>query len=172
MKIKLIVAMDLDRGIGKNNDLMWHLPADMKFFKETTMNQIVVMGRKNYESIPEKFRPLPNRINVVLTRQKDFIAENCLIFHSLQECLKHFTNETEKTLFIIGGGQIYLESLESNLIDEMFVTHVDGQFDADTFFPQIVENEWNSEILFKHEMDEKNKFDFSVTKHIKKTNTF
>ena len=172
MKIKLIVAMDLDRGIGKNNDLMWHLPADMKFFKETTLHQIVVMGRKNYESIPEKFRPLPNRINVVLTRQKGFIAENCLIFHSLQDCLKHFTNETEKTLFIIGGGQIYLESLESNLIDEMFVTHVDGHFDADTFFPQIVENEWNSEVLFKHEIDEKNKFDFSVTKYVKKTNTF
>ena len=65
MKVSLIVAMDSNRGIGKNNDLMWHLPADMNFFKETTKNQIVVMGRKNYDSIPEKYRPLPNRLNVI-----------------------------------------------------------------------------------------------------------
>ena len=72
MKTSLIVAMDLDRGIGKNNDLMWHLPNDMKFFKETTSGHVVVMGRKNYESIPERFRPLPNRENVVLTRNANF----------------------------------------------------------------------------------------------------
>jgi len=82
MKVSLIVAIDLEGGIGKNNDLMWHLPSDMKFFKETTKNQIVVMGRKNFDSIPEKYRPLPNRLNVILTRNKNFTADNCLVYHS------------------------------------------------------------------------------------------
>ena len=90
MTIKLIVAMDNNRGIGKDNDLMWHLPSDMRFFKETTLNQIVIMGRKNFESIPEKFRPLPNRENVILTRQKDFTAENCLVFNSIRDVILHF----------------------------------------------------------------------------------
>ena len=90
MKVSLIVAMDLERGIGRDNDLMWHLPNDMKFFKETTQEQIVVMGRKNYDSIPEKFRPLPKRENVILTRNTDFEAPDCKVFHSLQECLEAF----------------------------------------------------------------------------------
>ena len=77
MKVALIVAMDSERGIGRNNDLMWHLPEDMKFFKEKTSGQIVVMGRKNYDSIPERFRPLPNRKNVLLTRNTDFEADGC-----------------------------------------------------------------------------------------------
>lgn len=167
MKVKLIVAMDLDRGIGKNNDLMWHLPADMKFFKETTLNQIVVMGRKNYESIPERFRPLPQRENVVLTRQKELKAPNCLIFNSIEESLAFYKNESERTLFIIGGGQIYKEALELNCINEMLITHVNHSFDADTFFPEIDSKKWNSEILFKQEIDEKNKFEFVVKKYLK-----
>ena len=81
MRIAIIVAVDAKNGIGKNNDLMWHLPDDMKFFKEKTSENIVVMGRKNHESIPEKFRPLPNRENVVLTRNKKFKAEGCLVFN-------------------------------------------------------------------------------------------
>ena len=111
MKVALIVAIDAERGIGKNNDLMWHLPNDMKFFKETTQNQIVVMGRKNYDSIPEKYRPLPNRLNVVLTRNEDFQAPDCEVFTSLEACFEHFKNETERTVFIIGGGEIYKMAL-------------------------------------------------------------
>ena len=107
MKVSLIVAMDLDRGIGRDNDLMWHLPNDMKFFKETTQDHIVVMGRKNYDSIPEKYRPLPKRENVVLTRNTEFIAENCEVFHSLEACLEAYKDESERTVFIIGGGEIY-----------------------------------------------------------------
>ena len=82
MKVALIVAMDQEQGIGKNNDLMWHLPVDMKFFKETTNGHIVVMGRKNFDSIPERFRPLSNRENVILTHNATFQAEGCLVFHS------------------------------------------------------------------------------------------
>ena len=102
MKISLIVAMDNERGIGKNNDLMWHLPADMKFFKETSTGHIVVTGRKNYDSIPERFRPLPNRENAVLTRNADYKAPGAVIFPSLEACLEHYKNETELCLYIIG----------------------------------------------------------------------
>ena len=101
MKVSLIVAMDKNRGIGKNNDLMWHLPNDMRFFKETTAHQLVVMGRKNYDSIPEKYRPLPNRKNIILTRNSNFKAKDCDVFYSLDDALVAYANEAEKTIFII-----------------------------------------------------------------------
>lgn len=167
MKVSLIVAMDSDRGIGKDNDLMWHLPADMKFFKETTTGHVVVMGRKNFESIPEKYRPLPNRENVVLTRNKDYSAPNCLVFHSIEECIAHYSAE-EKKAFIIGGGEIYKEALELDIIEEMYITHVDDTYDADTFFPEIDLNIWNSTSVLFFSKDEKNKSDFSINLYTKR----
>jgi dihydrofolate reductase len=168
MKVALIVAMDLERGIGKNNDLMWHLPADMKFFKETTSNHVVVMGRKNYESIPEKYRPLPNRENVVLTRNKSYIAPNCLVFNSLEGCISHYSTKNEdKTVFIIGGGEIYKMALEASIIDEMYITHVDKKYNADTFFPEINSAIWKSESILTFEKDEKNEASFEIKKYTK-----
>jgi dihydrofolate reductase len=168
MKVALIVAMDLERGIGKNNDLMWHLPADMKFFKETTTNHVVVMGRKNYESIPEKYRPLPNRENVVLTRNEAYVAPNCLVFNSLEDCISHYsTKNEEKTVFIIGGGEIYKMALEASIIDEMYITHVDKKYDADTFFPAINSTIWKSESILTFEKDEKNEASFEIKKYTK-----
>ncbi len=167
MKVSLIVAMDLEKGIGRNNDLMWHLPADMKFFKETTTNHIVVMGRKNYDSIPSKYRPLPNRVNVVLTRNVDYQAEGCLVFNSLEACLEFFKNEAEKTVFIIGGGEIYRKALELNCIDEMYISHVNKMYGADTFFPEFDLKKWKVETVFTHEKDERNEASFSVVKYSK-----
>ncbi len=164
-KVSLIVAMDNERGIGKNNDLMWHLPADMKFFRETTTGHIVVMGRKNYDSIPERFRPLPNRENAVLTRNTDFTAEGCIVFHSLQDCLDHYKNESDTTVFIIGGGQIYKEALELGVIEEMYVTHVNHTFGADTFFPEIEESKWHVSEVQYQEVDEKNPYSFLIKKY-------
>jgi len=131
MKVSLIVAMDKNRGIGKNNDLMWHLPNDMRFFKETTAHHIVVMGRKNYDSIPEKYRPLPNRRNVILTRNSNFKAEDCDVFNSLDDALGAYKHDSEKTIFIIGGGQIYTLALAQEVVDEMFITYIDGDYDAE-----------------------------------------
>lgn len=168
MKTALIVAMDSDRGIGKNNDLMWHLPKDMKFFKDTTQGQIVVMGRKNYDSIPEKYRPLPNRLNVVLTRNENFDAPNCLVFHSLEECLTHFKEESERIVFIIGGGEIYRMALDSGILDEMYITHVHERYDAETFFPSFEEDKWESEILFEQEKDVQHEAAFTVKKYTRK----
>lgn len=168
MKVSLVVAMDNERGIGKNNDLMWHLPADMKFFRETTTGHIVVTGRKNYDSIPERFRPLPNRENAVLTRNRDYEAPGALIFSSLQECLDHYRDETDRTVFIIGGGQIYLEAMKLDVLDEMFITYVNHTYGADTFFPAFDESLWNVETVFEQEADEKHAVSFLVRKYSRK----
>jgi dihydrofolate reductase len=167
MKIALIVAMDESRGIGKNNDLMWHLPDDMKFFKEMTSGQIVVMGRKNYDSIPERYRPLPNRENIILTRNTTFKAKDCKVFNELQEALNYYQHD-DRTIFIIGGGEIYKLAIEAKKIDEMYITHVSGDFGADTFFPKVNLDEWNSSEISKHEQDEKHEVGFTIVKYSKK----
>jgi dihydrofolate reductase len=146
---------------------MWHLPADINFFKDTTKNQIVVMGRKNYDSIPEKYRPLPNRLNVILTRNKDFKADNCLVFNTLEDCLTHFEQENERKVFIIGGGEIYKMALDSNRLNEMFITYVDGVFDADTFFPEFDEQEWKSALIGAQEIDEQHAFSFKIYQYLR-----
>lgn len=168
MKIALIVAMDLERGIGKNNDLMWHLPKDMKFFKEITIGNIVVMGRKNWDSIPMKYRPLVDRENVVLTRNKHFKSEGCVILHDLVEVWEKYQDEEEKTVFIIGGGEIYRQALESDLVQEMYITHVNKMYGADTFFPEFELNKWKVEVLEHHEQDEKHEVAFQMNKYIRK----
>ena len=168
MKTSLIVAMDIDRGIGKNNDLMWHLPSDMRFFKETTSGHVVVMGRKNYESIPEKYRPLPNRENVVLTRNQSYVADDCTIFHSLEECLNYYESEEERTIFIIGGGEIYRQALEMDVIDEMYISHVNHSYGADTFFPEFDLRKWTVESILEQPKDDRHKASFSVMRYSKK----
>ena len=152
-KTSIIVAMDAKNGIGKNNDLMWHLPIDMKFFKSQTENEIVVMGRKNFESIPERFRPLSNRLNVILTRNKDFEADACLVFNNMEDCISALSNRSEK-IYIIGGGEIYKQALELNLVEEMFISHVDCELDADTFFPIIDEQQWEIKTIQDHPKDD------------------
>ncbi len=165
MKVSLIVAMDKNRGIGKNNDLMWHLPNDMRFFKDTTVNHIVVMGRKNYDSIPEKYRPLPNRRNVILTRNSNFKAKDCDVFNSLDDALGAYEYGSEKTIFIIGGGQIYALALAQEVVDEMYITYVDGDYDADTFFPEFDESKWSKEFVLKQEKDDRHKNSFEVFRY-------
>lgn len=168
INVSLIVAMDQERGIGRDNDLMWHLPADMQFFKDTTKGHIVVMGRKNYDSIPVKFRPLPGRQNVILTKNRTFKAENCLVFHSLEECMTHFKNENNRDLFIIGGGEIYRNALELGIVREMYITRVDKVFNADTFFPEFEEKEWDKVKIGDHKLDEKHEASFTFWKYTKK----
>jgi dihydrofolate reductase len=167
MKVALIVAMDLARGIGKNNDLMWHLPFDMKFFKEMTVGHIVVMGRKNWDSIPTRFRPLSDRVNVVLTRNKNFKAEDCVVLHDLTEVWEKYKNEEEQIIFIIGGGQIYKQALESDLVKEMYITHVNKLHNAETFFPEFDLKNWKVEVIKRHEKDNKHETEFQMNKYTK-----
>ena len=167
MKVALIVAMDLDRGIGKNNDLMWNLPVDMRFFKDTTAGQIVIMGRKNYDSIPEKYRPLPGRENVILTRNTEFSAEGCAVFHSLTEALENYKNEEERTVFIIGGGEIYRQAMEEEMVDVMYISHINHSYGADTFFPKFELGDWIVESILTQSVDERHSASFLTMKYTK-----
>lgn len=165
-KLSLIVAMDEERGIGKNNDLMWNLPNDMKFFKEMTNGQIVVMGRKNYDSIPERFRPLPNRENCVITRNITFEAPGCKVFHTLKDCIDAY-KEDERTLFIIGGGEIYRLAMETLPLDELYITAIDHTFGADTFLCNFDETSWKKTSIQTQIPDERHAFGFAVYKYFK-----
>ena len=119
MIISSIVAVSENNVIGKDNSLIWHLPADMKFFKEKTTGHCVITGRKNYESIPEKFRPLPNRINIVITRQKEYIAPGAIVVGSLEEAFEKASQTGNDEVFIIGGAEIYKQSM--HLTDMLYV---------------------------------------------------
>ncbi|TXB67033.1 dihydrofolate reductase [Vicingus serpentipes] len=161
MKISLIVAIAKNNAIGLNNDLLWRLPNDMKYFKEITSGHHIITGRKNYISIPQKFRPLPNRTNLVLTRQVDFSDEGSFIFNDLESAIDFAKSNNETELFIIGGGQIYKEALDKNLIDKMYITHVHHLFEADTFFPEIDQTVWKEINSESHQIDEKHPYSYS-----------
>lgn len=133
--MKLIVAVDKNWGIGNNGNLLAHIPLDMKHFKEKTMNNLVVMGRKTLESFPGK-KPLINRTNLVLTRNTSYSANGVEIFHSIEELRERIVGHDN--VFIIGGGEIYREFLP--YCDEAIVTYIHEKFDADTFFPNLDEN--------------------------------
>ena len=165
-EVSLIVAMDQNHGIGKNNDLMWHLPEDMKFFKSTTENHVVIMGRKNFDSIPEKYRPLSNRLNVIITRNNEFEAQDCMVFHSVKDALEYFKND-KREVFIIGGGEIYKIAMNMECLTKMYITHVNGTFDADTFFPFYNKALWNNEDLMHQEIDERHQCAFKTLLYTK-----
>ncbi|MAR40402.1 MAG: diacylglycerol kinase [Flavobacteriales bacterium] len=160
MRVSLIVAVSANGVIGKDNDLTWHLPRDMKFFKDTTKGHHVIMGRKNFESIPHKFKPLPNRTNVIITRQSDYIAEDCIVVNSVEESIEVAKKNGDEEPFIIGGGQIYKIALENNLIERIYLTRIHHNFEGDTFFPNLAED-WKVITREDCKADEKNKYDYS-----------
>jgi len=166
--VSIIAAIGKNLEIGKDNDLLWHLPSDMKFFKEQTIHHPIVMGRKNYESIPEKFRPFKDRINIVVSRQPDYPASGCFSFSDLVEAVAFAKEHNEERVFIIGGAQIYEESLRLNLVDELFITQVDATFpEAHAFFPSIDFSKWKSTLIQKQEKDEKHAFAFEIYRYTK-----
>ena len=160
MKVSLIVAVSENGVIGKNNDLIWHLPKDMKFFKSTTLDHHVIMGRRNFESIPHKFRPLPNRTNIVVTRQADYLAEGSLIVNSVEDGLKIAQENGEKEPFIIGGGQIYKIALERDLVDKIYLTKVHCNIHGDTFFPELG-SKWKETQRIDYSKDKNHAYNYS-----------
>lgn len=153
--ISIIVAVAENNVIGKDNKLIWHLPKDLKHFKETTTGHFIIMGRKTYES---NGRPLPNRTNVIITKDKNYKAEGCKIVHSLNEALDFAKNESE--VFIIGGGEIYKQAMP--IADRIYLTKVHQPFEGDTFFPEINMKEWSELNRQYFEPDERNKYPFSI----------
>jgi len=129
------------------------------------------MGRKSWESLPPRFRPLPNRTNAVVSRNADFSAEGAHVFSNLQSAIDEARNSQAEKIFIIGGAQIYRQALEENVVDEMYLTHVEGSFgDADVFFPKIENVDWKIEELGRFEMDESNEFSGTFFHYQKKIN--
>ena len=153
--IALVVAMAENRVIGKENKLIWHLPADLKFFKNLTTGHPIIMGRKTFESIG---KALPNRTNIVITRQTDFEAEGVLIAHSLSEALM-MAQQMDSDIFIIGGAEIYKQAMF--LADTIYLTEVHHTFDGDTFFPEIDSVLWEETSREEYTSDEKNSYNYA-----------
>ncbi len=155
MIISIIAAMDQNRLIGTENDLPWHLPVDMKYFKETTLGHYVLTGRKNYESIPEKFRPLKGRTNLVVSNSK-IQFPGAIMISNIEEGIEIASRAGEKELFIIGGGQVFKQSMY--LANKLYITLIHHQFNGDVFFPEINWKQWN--IISRKDVvpDENNKY--------------
>lgn len=154
--VSLIAAVAENKVIGKDNDLVWHLPEDMRFFRETTKGHYVITGRRNYESIPEKYRPLKGRTNVVVTHDVSYKAPGAFVVNSLEEAIMVASNSGDEEVFLIGGGQIYKEALEKNLVDRMYLTLIQGVFEGDTFFPDFDEDRWEITSERFHSADDEN----------------
>lgn len=158
MTISMIAALARNGVIGKANDLPWHLPDDMKYFMVTTKGHHVIMGRKNYESLPEKFRPLPNRTSIVVTRQNNYKAPGCHIVHQLEEGVKLAEASGEQELFIIGGAEIY--KLGMPLADRLYLTEIQAMIDGDTVFPSYDKELWKEISRQHHAADDRHQFAF------------
>lgn len=156
--ISLIAAIGKNNELGKNNALLWHMPSDMKHFKEITFGHPVIMGRKTFESIGH---PLKNRRNIVITRDKNYKKEGVEIAHSFEETKNLFKDEEA---FVIGGAEIYKQAM--TFADKLYITHIDASDnDADTFFPEIIPVVWNEISHEEHQKDEKNPFDYTFSTH-------
>ena len=152
--ITIIAAIAENNALGKDNKLIWHLPADLKRFKKVTLNHHIIMGRKTFESLG---KPLPNRTNIVITRNKDYTANGCVVVNSLQEAI--MAAKEDENPFILGGAEIYKQAiLIADKLDLTFVHHI---FEADVFFPEIDSTIWKESSREDYKADEKNKYDFS-----------
>jgi len=154
MIISLVVAMDRNRLIGRNQQLPWHLPADLRHFKEITMGKPILMGRKTWESIG---RPLPGRTNVVVTATADFQAPGCIVTHSVEDALAAVGEDSE--VMVIGGAHLYRQLLPR--ADRIYLTLVDYAFAGDTWFPELDEREWKEIHRQDHDSDQKNRYRYS-----------
>lgn len=154
--ISLIVAAAENNAIGKNNQLLWHLPNDLKFFKNTTWGMPVIMGRKTFESFN---KPLPGRFNIVITRQADWKANGVNVAADLQDALQKAEETNCKEIFVIGGGEIYKQAYE--IADKIYLTRVHTSIDGDTFFPEVDENKWQLISNQDFVPDAKHKFAYS-----------
>ena len=164
--ISLVAAIGKNNELGKGNDLVWKLPADLRYFKKITSGHTIVMGRKTFESLPNG--PLPKRRNIVITRDKNYKEPGIEVAHSLEEALrlaqgKPFDNtQGEQGIFIIGGGEIFKQAMP--LVDTLHITHIEAvDKDADVFFPEIIPVVWNEVSREEHKKDSENPFDYTFS---------
>jgi len=161
--VSIIAAMDRKRGIGVDNKLPWRLSADLKRFRELTMGHHIIVGRKTFEAIG---RPLPGRQMIVVTRDRNYEAEGCDLSHSLEDAIDLARERGESEAFICGGAEIYAQSID--VADRMYLTFVDAEVAADTFFPEFDEREWRERESFYQPADEKNQYPFTFKLMVRK----
>lgn len=156
MTISLVVAASENNAIGKNNQLIWHLPNDLKFFKNTTWGFPVIMGRKSFESVN---KPLPGRTNIVITTNPDWKVETVIVVKNLKDAIQKAAETNSKQIFIIGGGDIYKQSMD--IADSIYITRVHADLEGDTFFPEIDRSKWKLTSNQDFEADEKHEYSYS-----------
>ena len=159
--LTLIAAAGDNNELGKNNDLVWHLPDDFKRFKKLTSGHHIIMGRKTFDSFPQ---PLPNRTHVVITRQENFKKPGIIVVHSLERAIELTKDDPQP--FVIGGGEIYKMAMD--VADKIELTRVHGEFEADTFFPEIDKSQWKLISEEFHEKDEKHQYAFTYLTYERK----
>ena len=165
MKISIIVAIAENGVIGLNNKLIWRLSDDLKHFKKLTYGHFIIMGRKTYESIG---RPLPGRTNIILSRNKTFSAEGCIVLKSISKALDYSADKNQEEIFIIGGAQIYKETLR--IADKLYLTRVHANPNGDAYFPTIDFSDWKEISNLRIQKNEKNDFDFEIIELIRRKN--
>ena len=161
MTISLIAAVAQNRAIGKDNQLLWHLPEDMRYFRETTRGKTVIMGRKTWESLPDKFRPLPGRRNIVVTRDSHYVADGALLAHSLDEAIAAAGEDGET--FVIGGAELYKQALPR--AQRLYLTEVAKGYEGDVFFPEVSTSEWQEIARTQQSTESGLAFAFVVYQH-------
>lgn len=152
----IMVARSDNHVIGKNNQLPWRMPADLRYFKQTTMGHYCIMGRKTFESVDN---PLPGRTNVIITRQPEYHAEDCLVVHDLDEAFRQGEAQAQAEIFVLGGAEIYKQALD--VVDRIYLTEIKTTVDGDTFFPPIDSMQWKETKREEHSADEKNPYDYA-----------
>ena len=158
MNISIIVAISKNGVIGRNNKLAWNLPDDMFYFSKMTIGHSVIMGRKNWDSIPNKWRPLPNRKNIIISRNINQNIKNVDITNSIEKAIKIGRKNEDEEIFIIGGGEIY--NLGLKYADKLYITEIKKIINGDTYFPKWNKNEWKEISRITHPSDIKHKYEF------------
>lgn len=165
--LSLIVAMANNRAIGKDNQLLWHIPEDLQYFKRITMGKPMIMGRKTFESIG---RPLPGRLNIVVTRQSDWAHEGTVVAHSIEDAKRIAEGQAEidgvDEIMLIGGAELYTSAIEH--ADKIYLTRVDTNIEGDAFFPVIDETQWQETSREEHVASEKNPYNYAFCTLIKR----
>ena len=157
----MIAAAGENNALGKDNDLVWHLPDDFRRFKALTTGHYIIMGRKTFESFPQ---PLPNRTHVVITRQKDYERKGAVVVHSLKDALEIAQEDPQP--FIIGGGEIF--DLGMEITEKIELTRVHAEFEADAFFPDLDQDQWDLVSSEYHGKDAKHNYDFTFLTYVRR----
>jgi len=165
MRLSLIAAVAQNGVIGRDNALVWHLPDDLRFFKATTLGLPVITGRRNYESLPASVRPLPGRLNVVVTRNPDYAAPGAAVVTGMEAAVAHAAGEGAEEAFVIGGGELYAAALNADLVERMYLTHVEAAPEGDTHFPLWSPEGWSCTEVLVHPGDARHAHPFRICRY-------